>query len=134
MSCPCGSGAELQACCGRFLSRKELPSTAEQLMRSRYTAYVLRDIDYLVDTHDPETREPELRDSAESWARQSKFQTLRVIATERGGQGDPEGIVEFVATFLSGTRPAGERSRKVGRNDPCSCGSGKKHKKCCGAA
>jgi SEC-C motif domain protein len=160
MSCPCGSGTPLETCCGRFLSRSEVPDTAEQLMRSRYTAYVMRDVDYLVDTHDPETRDAGLRESAESWARQSAFQQLRVTAVEKGGQLDPEGIVEFVATFQSGgavqehhersvfrrikgqwfyrsgARPAGDRrgAAKVGRNDPCPCGSGKKHKKCCGAA
>ncbi len=30
-------------------------------------------------------------------------------------------------------KPAVNRNRKIGRNDPCPCGSGKKYKNCCGA-
>jgi len=54
-SCPCGSGRALEACCGR-LHAGEPPPDAENLMRSRYSAYVLGLEDYLLATWHPSTR------------------------------------------------------------------------------
>ena len=123
-------------------------------MRSRFTAYALGNVDYLLATHDP--KQPADRASVEAWARRAKFTALEVRATEGGGPEDQTGVVEFVAHFeedgrarehhersrfaridgrwhyLDGRAPALKKP-KVGRNDPCPCGSGKKHKKCCGA-
>jgi len=117
-------------------------------MRSRYSAYVLKRSDYLADTWHPSTRPAslDLHSDTTSW------QCLRIVATEKGGAGDSEGTVEFTADYLGGQLH--ERSRflreggkwfyldgemlppltagKVGRNDPCPCGSGKKFKRCCG--
>jgi SEC-C motif-containing protein len=122
-------------------------------MRSRYTAHVLGRVDYIVDTHDARTRGGIDRAAVERWARGSEWLGLRIVAA-----GDD--VVEFQATYRAGgaTLVHHERSRfarrdgrwcyvdgdivkpapvrraaGVGRNDPCPCGSGKKHKKCCGA-
>ena len=54
-SCPCGGGQFL-ACCGRFLAQQAIPQTAQELMRSRYTAYTLRDDAYLSATWHRSTR------------------------------------------------------------------------------
>ena len=129
-------------------------------MRSRYTAYVRGAVDYILETHDPATRGPVERDQVGEWARGATWLGLEVLATERGGAGDDEGRVEFRARYRQGgvervhhersifRREAGTwlyvdgsevrpqpvvRGPKVGRNDPCTCGSGKKYKKCCGA-
>jgi SEC-C motif-containing protein len=160
MKCPCGSGAALDACCGPLLEGAAA-ATAEALMRSRYSAHVLGHIDYLLATHDPDTRDGLDRDAIERWSLDSEWLGLQIVATERGGAGDDVGTVEFKASYRA--RDEGvvhhERSRfrrldgrwfytdgeivkavplrraaTVGRNDPCPCGSGKKHKKCCGAA
>ena len=48
-TCPCGSSAELETCCGQYLDGVAAP-TAEKLMRSRYTAFVLERGDYLAAT------------------------------------------------------------------------------------
>jgi SEC-C motif-containing protein len=96
----------------------------------------------------------------ERWARESTWLGLTIVARERGGSADDEGIVEFQAAYRSrDTRMVHhERSRfrrregrwfyvsgelvkpsparrtvTVGRNDPCPCGSGRKYKRCCGA-
>jgi SEC-C motif-containing protein len=162
--CPCG-GPSLATCCGPRLDGSAPAETAEQLMRSRYTAYVVGDLDHVVATHDPDTRATVDRDAATAWSRQSQWLGLDVLATEAGGAGDATGVVEFVARFALGGRPQHhhERSRfkkvdegagprwmyvdgetlkarpqtreapKVGRNEPCPCGSGKKYKKCHGA-
>lgn len=137
------------------------PPTAEALMRSRYTAYALCRADYILDTHDPATRGPIDRAAVERWAREAHWRGLEVLATERGGPDDDEGVVEFRARYdneagqarvhherstfrradgrwlyVDGSTPRqrpATRAATAGRNDPCPCGSGKKYKKCCGA-
>jgi len=52
MSCPCGSRKSYEKCCGQIHEGK-LPETCEELMRSRYTAYKKKLVDYLLDTTDP---------------------------------------------------------------------------------
>ncbi|MGD1990808.1 MAG: YchJ family metal-binding protein, partial [Chromatiales bacterium] len=56
MSCPCESGLDYDLCCGRFIDEGALPETAEQLMRSRYTAFTLDRISYLEKTWHRATR------------------------------------------------------------------------------
>lgn len=160
MRCPCGRDDKLEACCGRFLSGAQQPSRAEELMRSRYTAYALGNIDYVMDTHDPETRQAADRENAATWAREADWRGLQLLQLEAGEVGDDTGIVEFKARFairganqihhersifrrIDGRwfyvrgepgKQAARAALKVGRNDPCPCGSGRKYKKCCGAA
>jgi SEC-C motif domain protein len=98
MLCPCGTPGALEACCGRFIQGWEDPETADQLMRSRYTAYALGEIDYLIATHDPK-RLPD-RASIQAWARRAKFTGLDVVDAVDGGKDDQTGVVEFIATFI----------------------------------
>jgi SEC-C motif-containing protein len=86
--CPCG-GPSLEECCGRFLSKENSPETAEQLMRSRYTAYVTGDEDYLKASWHPSTCPSEqLADASIKW--------LALEVRSAAEQGD-EATVEFVA-------------------------------------
>lgn len=157
--CPCASGKKFADCCGPYLSGAALPPTAEALMRSRYSAFATGTVDYLEETLLPGTRDDFDRQAAADWAASSEWTGLQVRQTEKGGTSDDEGYVEFVALFRQegvdkvhhetghfqrqdgrwyyvdgamGTRP--RTVEKVGRNEPCPCGSGKKYKKCCGAA
>lgn len=59
-TCPCCSGEQYSVCCEPFLQGNQIPVTAEQLMRSRYCAYVQHNADYLVATWHPEKRHPAL--------------------------------------------------------------------------
>ena len=93
ISCPCGSGLTLTDCCGRFLSGREQAATAEQLMRSRYTAFVLCDTTYLARTWHPDTR-PENIDAGDV-----KWLGLQVKQVNAGGIGDDTGSVVFVARY-----------------------------------
>jgi SEC-C motif-containing protein len=154
--CPCNSNRPYTECCKPLLSGNRLACTAEALMRSRYTAYVVRDIDYLLSSWHPSTR-PDKIDPATI----PEWYALHVIRTEKGMETDSEGVIEFQATafsrknewrlheisrfvkedgqwfYLDGdikddSLPLAIRGVKVGLNDPCHCGSGKKFKKCCG--
>tara|TARA_R110000824_G_scaffold118960_13_gene271880 strand:- start:14968 stop:15462 length:495 start_codon:yes stop_codon:yes gene_type:complete len=157
--CPCASGKAFAACCEPYLTGAALPPSAEALMRSRYTAFATGNIVYLEESLMPGTREDFDAAGAAEWSKSSEWTGLEVRYVENGGEADDEGYVEFVACFrqegadrvhhetghfgrhdgrwyyidgMMGTRP--RQVAKVGRNDPCTCGSGKKFKKCCGAA
>ena len=100
MDCPCGSGEILQVCCGKWIVGKKSAPTAEKLMRSRYTAYVLQDVNYLVETTLPAARTPDLADSIRQWMKQVEWQQLHVLHVEAGTRSDMNGTVEFVAEFV----------------------------------
>ncbi|MBC9957539.1 preprotein translocase [Yimella sp. cx-51] len=95
--CPCDSLLPYDACCGPLLSTDRLASTAEELMRSRYTAYFYGNREHLWRTWHPKTR-PELVtvDPATEWT------GLTVHDTVGGGAGDDHGVVEFTATYKGG--------------------------------
>lgn len=109
--CPCGSGVPYSTCCARYLEHDAQPATAEQLMRSRYTAYVLKREDYVLRTWHPSTRPADLdvRDASVKWA------GLEIVRIEAGGVEDDAGEVEFVARYKIGGRAERlrERSRFV---------------------
>ena len=73
MPCPCGSALERDACCGPILAGERAAQTAEALMRSRYTAYVEKQIAYIVDSHDPETRDEVDPKDVRAWAERAKW-------------------------------------------------------------
>lgn len=108
--CPCGSGQPYADCCGRFVDARALPATAQELMRSRYTAYVLGREDYLLATWHPRTRPERLGTEDDAGLRWLGLDIRRV---EAGGPDDREGSVEFVARCKRGGRAQRihERSR-----------------------
>ncbi len=148
--CPCGSTLTYQNCCELIHKDQSLAESAEMLMRARYTAFVQDDEDFLKQSWAAATRPEEIDTGADSihWLR------LEILETGAGKKGDPHGTVEFVTTFLASGHLCrlhetsnfifqdncwyyldgiSESSReKIGRNDKCPCGSGKKFKKCCG--
>ncbi|HEY1105524.1 MAG TPA: YchJ family metal-binding protein [Agromyces sp.] len=98
--CPCLSGLTFGECCDRFIGGTAHAPTAEQLMRSRYTAFATGAAAYLLETWHPTTRPRELElDPSIRWLR------LDIARTERGGPFDREGVVEFTAHY----RHDGER-------------------------
>ncbi len=98
-ACPCGSGTPYDGCCGR-LHRGEVADTAEQLMRSRYAAFVVGDDAYLFRTWHPRTRPDAVTVPADS-----AWTGLVVLTTEAGGPDDDTGVVEFEAHYVSAGRP-----------------------------
>ncbi len=157
--CPCGSGQAYAECCGRYIDEQAFPSTPEELMRSRYTAYTRLNMAYLAATVKPPAADHFNAGEALEWARQVKWLRLEVLSSQAEAD---QGTVEFKAHYsdqgqelclhersafrregrqwyyCDGTTPSGQRlsprvSSKIPRNDPCPCGSQKKYKKCCGA-
>ena len=138
------------ACCGPYLTGTIIPELPEQLMRSRYTAFCRRDVDYLIATHHPSQRQPDDRKTLTETGGETAWLSLHVQESSQSTQGD-RGTVTFVAFYRhQGTiRQMRERSTfvredgrwyylngirlepiAIGRNDPCWCGSGQKLKHC----
>ena len=158
--CPCKSGKTFGECCAPILAGEQKAATAEALMRARYTSYVTGDIDFLKTSATAAIREQFDEQASRAWSRAAEWHGLEIIRTEEGGAKDNRGVVEFralytangefcnhheVSTFvkekgewlfedgeLVGETPEVREEPKIGRNDPCPCGSGKKYKKCCG--
>lgn len=157
-SCPCGSGAPYVGCCEPIITGVRSAETAEQLMRARYSAYVGVQTDFLYESTHPDHRQGYDHQGTEEWAGSAEWEGLEIVASQRGGAEDAEGQVEFIASyrekgalrehhelaqfkkdkgawyFTDGAmvRPKPVASAKIGRNEPCPCGSGAKYKKCCG--
>lgn len=150
-NCPCGSGNTLDQCCGRYHAGTPAPS-AELLMRSRYSAYVLGLVDYLQATTLPVQQTGLDMDGMRRWSLDSTWLGLEVNESAVLGGKPEHARVTFTARWhdQAGEHVHQERSAfvqcdgkwyfidptvplKAGRNDPCPCGSGSKFKKCCAA-
>lgn len=102
--CPCDSQLPYDACCGPLLTTERLAMTAEELMRSRYTAYVYGNREHLWRTWHPKTRpETVTVDPNTEWT------GLTVHDVVAGEPEDRTGVVEFAATYKGGM--VHERSR-----------------------
>ena len=94
-TCPCGSTKAFAQCCEPRLNQTSPATTAEQLMRSRYTAYVMNNEDYLLATWHESTRPTYLDLNAEP----VKWLGLKIVSSRAGQQDDPQGEVEFIARY-----------------------------------
>lgn len=97
-ACPCGSTRSYDDCCGAFLGGRAQPATAEQLMRSRYTAFARQNANWLFATILPAKREKNELKSLQKSFRGLSWVGLEIVASERGGEQDADGTVEFKAT------------------------------------
>ncbi len=101
-SCPCGSGRPLATCCGPVLAGTAPAKTAEALMRSRYAAHVLGDIDYLRESLWPPLQKRFDAVGTRLFAEQTQWTGLAILESEGGGENDRRGIVLFEARYLDG--------------------------------
>lgn len=92
--CPCGSGVPYQDCCQPFHNATLWPRTALALMRSRYSAYVLKNSDYLLKTWHKTTRPGHFEVEKDLF-----WQSLEIIATTKGQIRDSRGQVHFRANY-----------------------------------
>ena len=111
--CPCKSKFSYGDCCMPFHHGRAKPKTAEQLMRSRFSAYFFRLVDYLVESTHPDSREPGLKKELEKTIHQVNWSFLTIVDVSKGGAEDKVGKVEFVANYFVNAEPfeLHERSR-----------------------
>lgn len=98
--CACGSNLDFDQCCGCIINGTRQAATAEQLMRSRYTAFTLANVDYLMRSHHSKSRPTRDRKQILAWAKSVKWMGLTIIRTELGQLDDSIGFVEFRAMFI----------------------------------
>lgn len=96
ISCFCGSNSYYEDCCKPFHQGLQLAPTAEALMRSRYSAYVLKNSTYLLSTWHKSTRPQQIDFSQETL----HWQKLEILHTKKGGIKDDKGKVEFNAFYI----------------------------------
>lgn len=147
--CPCGSGNTRANCCQPVLDDHRIAETAEQLMRSRYTAFVVRHDKHILASWHAKTRPQTLNhdDNPVRWL------GLEIHCSSDGRLSDTAGIVEFTSSYLEDGQLCRLREKsnflregdlwyylngdckvqheKISRNQTCPCGSGKKFKRCC---
>ena len=154
--CPCGSSLPYANCCEIVHNGGAAP-TPEAMMRGRYSAFATGSVRYLEQSLYPAHRKDFDTKAVEKWSKESQWLGLEIVKTEYD---EKKGFVEFIATYKQdGTvrkhhelaefkkvedqwyfwdgkmvdlKPVVREEPKIGRNDPCTCGSGKKYKKCCG--
>ena len=158
--CPCSSGKSFGECCAPVLNGTRRAATAVELMRARYSAYAVCNIDFLYKSSGPEVQAEFDKKTSLEWANSATWEGLEIRETENGGENDIDGFVTFTAHYSTEQQTCEHKERsyfkridgewrfidgeieqapsstfqreepKVGRNDPCPCGSGKKFKKC----
>lgn len=152
-ACPCGSKLDYLSCCGLYLNGQTIPQAPEALMRSRYTAYCLANIDYIKKTMQGKPLDGFNENEAALWSKSVLWLGLQIIKTQQ--EQANIGFVEFIASYLEKDLIKqihevsqfqlidehwfyidGESiktfSKKVARNALCPCGNKKKFKQCHG--
>jgi SEC-C motif-containing protein len=159
-NCPCSSGLLFANCCEPVLKGERESETAAELMRARYSAFATGAIDFIVATTHSKTRPEVSIPDIRQWSESSTWQGLEIIDTSDIDENKT--LLSFEARFTQRGKEQRHREKsvferedgkwrfvtgeelknptvryetpRVGRNDPCPCGSGKKYKKCCARA
>lgn len=154
--CPCGSQRHYLSCCEPFITGKQSPKTPEALMRSRYSAYTMANMDYIKETMRGSALAGFQEQDAKRWAKRVVWIKLNVLKSLIDGVN--KGYVEFQASFVDGShlKSIHERSeflfengrwyyvngehflatdteQTVSRTMNCPCGSNRKFKNCHGS-
>lgn len=156
--CHCGSNSSYARCCQPLHLGSSHATTAQQLMRSRFSAFCTANVDYLIATHHPSKRRADDKQQLRTGMEDEQWLQLKICNSRQGSATDRTGEVEFIAFYRQGERlrQLHENSRfvqeqerwyyldgdmlasaekieiQLGRNDLCWCASGKKYKKCHG--
>lgn len=148
MNCPCGGG-QYEACCQPFHEFVRLPECVDKLMRSRFSAFFLKNVEYVIATTVPAQQALLDKSALQAWAEGMNWTHLEVMSHNKVGKrhaqvrfrayfdnGQGEQIYDELSAFvkieerwyfLDPTLPINLTNKQ-----PCLCGSGDKFKVCCG--
>ncbi|MDO6692494.1 YchJ family protein [Aliiglaciecola sp. 3_MG-2023] len=147
--CPCNSNKLFADCCEPFLSRSDFPQTAEQLMRSRFSAYVKKNYQYILDTYATKSRQNLSVNELQQADKGTQWLSLEVVSCANQNSVEFKAYSQVDNTFyllhevshfqiesekwvyVDGKIIKDTGPFTLSRNDQCLCGSGKKYKKCC---
>jgi SEC-C motif-containing protein len=99
--CPCGSSKLFMDCCAKYISGGKWPETAEKLMRSRYSAYVKNELEYIQSTMSDQALEDFSIESAKEWLSGLKWQGLQVLKAYSDPENPARAYVKFSAIYKS---------------------------------
>ncbi len=139
----CGNALSFEACCGKFISKEETPKSAVALMRSRYSAYVLKNGQYLYDTCSKQLQNREdieaINQHEIEWLglKIESFSDKEVTFMAYYKENSTMAVMKEHSFFIiedgEYRYDRGEILKaEISRNELCPCASGKKYKKCCG--
>jgi len=116
--CPCGGtifASCYASCCQpmHLTNGHAAGATAEMLMRSRFSAYALGLVDYLVATTAPQSRDKTLAADIAHTIETTQWLSLDVLNTQQGGINDKMGKVTFLAHYLDKTKPNQSKPSKL---------------------
>ena len=151
-NCFCGNELTFEECCQPIISDKIDPQNAEQLMRSRFTAYAIEDYQYILQTYASSQRSKLTIKGIADSAQDTQWLSLQVLAhhsQENTAQVEFKAFYQVVNSYYvmhelsdfifeagkwlytNGAIQKGSGEFTPQRNSQCLCGSGKKYKKCC---
>ncbi|MEN5173554.1 YchJ family protein [Acinetobacter higginsii] len=147
-NCPCGQG-QYAECCQPLHLKQQVAQTAEQLMRSRYSAFALQQIDYILQTTALGQQSALDRAAIADWSQSNQWLKLDVVQ-HQPKLDKTHALVEFKAHYHDGTQTHIHHEishfvlhqqqwyfldptldMQITMKQPCICGSGKKFKQCC---
>jgi SEC-C motif-containing protein len=98
--CPCGSTHNFDECCEMIISGKREAITCQEMMRSRYVAFTMANVDYLMRSQHSKTRQLKERNRIKKWTESVQWMGLVILNTQLGEVTDTIGYVEFTAMYL----------------------------------
>jgi SEC-C motif domain protein len=98
--CACGSGRTYEKCCEIIHQNIHKANTAEELMRSRYTAFSKANVEYLKLSHYSKTSDYHDKKELTEWCKSVKWLNLEIISKTLGSKNDFTGKIHFKAFFL----------------------------------
>ena len=150
-TCPCGVG-QYAECCQPLHLKQRFASTAEQLMRSRYSAFALQQIEYIVETTALGQQIYLDRAAIAEWSQSNQWLKLEVVQ-HQPKLDKTHALVEFKAHYCGQNQSTATQihheishfvlhqqrwyfldptvEMQITMKQPCVCGSGKKFKQCC---
>ena len=102
-ACPCGSDMSFKECCGPVIAKERPAQTAEELMRSRYSAFATGETDHIWESTHPDQRKDHDKETIQKWSSKSQWLGFRIVASSAGGVEDEEGKV--LEVVYSGVKP-----------------------------
>lgn len=98
-NCYCGTSISFEKCCQSIIEGLQKATTAEELMRSRYSAYCVQDADYLLETTHHSTRQFHKKEDILEWSKSNHWLKLKIISADKN-------TVEFKAFYLDESQKA----------------------------
>lgn len=100
-TCYCGSNKDFSSCCQPYIYNKVSTKTAEQLMRSRFSAYAVGNAQYIYDTYAKSSQIAQSIKEIDDWSKSCLWVALNIYPSTNNDNSSNEQFVEFSAFYIS---------------------------------